>query len=687
MIEPTATLDVVSEDPVDLHPTELQQPPERRAASMKFTYPSGSRPLDGYTIKRGIGQGGFGEVYYATSDAGKEVALKLIRRNLDVELRGVTQCLNLKHPNLVALYDIKVDDRGDNWVVMEYVAGESLEDTIARHPEGMPVAEALLWFHGIASGVAYLHDRGIVHRDLKPGNIFNDEGQVKIGDYGLSKFISASRRSGQTESVGTVHYMAPEIANGRYGKEIDLYALGIILYELLSGQVPFEGESVGEVLMKHLTAEPDVTRVPAEYREVVARSLAKDPERRPHSVAEFLAALPASAAPAAAPPSLEPRPRPEPAPEAVAMGGANVPPAPRIPLGIPIPPENVGRSAQAKSDPKTRLPKLAQWWHSLPAGAKVVIGVILVWMALRFLGDPLRGELNLMMRPSVVLVLVFVGIVALIRYFKKETPDRFAKSRPSNWPFSPPAAPKPVSPAPLQPAIQVRYSPRQYRQAREDVALQMLLQKPLRDRLTELVGSLLLAAVVSAAAALLLLVVQRDRFQSEYAWLALCGTLGAWGVLIPAKLWEGREGDVVLRRFVMLGIGLAFGLAAFEAGSFLRIMLPNEVDLPHVSIDARATFDEHGQPEVMGYLAYFAFLFLLVRWWRQSDPLRPSRLSLLGVFVCVFWAAVLNAFWQFPQPWGMMIAGTISLAVQLSSPWLNPQFRVARVAGAPAAVR
>ena len=225
----------------------------------------------------------------------KRSALKLIRRNLDVELRGVTQCLNLKHPSLLALYDIKVDDRGDNWVVMEYVSGESLEDVLARHPNGLPLDEALVWFHGIAAGVAYLHDRGIVHRDLKPGNIFNDDGQVKIGDYGLSKFISASRRSGQTESVGTVHYMAPEIANGRYGKEIDLYALGVILYELLSGQVPFEGESVGEVLMKHLTAEPDVSRIPEAYRGIVARSLAKDPQQRAHSVAEFLAALPSGA--------------------------------------------------------------------------------------------------------------------------------------------------------------------------------------------------------------------------------------------------------------------------------------------------------------------------------------------------------------------------------------------------------
>ena len=76
---------------------QLDDPERPRAAAMKFTYPSGSRPLEGYTIKRGVGRGGFGEVYFATSDAGKEVALKLIRRNLEVELRGVTQCLNLKH--------------------------------------------------------------------------------------------------------------------------------------------------------------------------------------------------------------------------------------------------------------------------------------------------------------------------------------------------------------------------------------------------------------------------------------------------------------------------------------------------------------------------------------------------------------------------------------------------------------
>src|SRR5882672_8853484 len=102
---------------------------------MKFSYSSGSRPLDGYTLKRGIGQGGFGEVYFAVSDGGKEVALKLVRGNHDIELRGMKQCLNLKHPNLVTLFDIKPNrqgEDGEDWVVMEYVAGESLSEILHK---------------------------------------------------------------------------------------------------------------------------------------------------------------------------------------------------------------------------------------------------------------------------------------------------------------------------------------------------------------------------------------------------------------------------------------------------------------------------------------------------------------------------------------------------------------------------
>jgi serine/threonine protein kinase len=205
-----------------------------------------ARPLEGHP-QRGIGRGGFGEVHFATSDAGKELALKHIERNLEVELRGVGQCLNLKHPNLIDLYDIRYDDQGDAWVVMEYVAGASLKDAIDRNPNGMPLDQVNFWFRGIAAGTAYLHEHGIVHRDLKPGNIFEDSNFVKIGDYGLSKFISCSRRSGQTESVGTFHYRPPRSAKGLWQRDRHLYQLS--LHEMPTGSVPFDGESSQEIIM------------------------------------------------------------------------------------------------------------------------------------------------------------------------------------------------------------------------------------------------------------------------------------------------------------------------------------------------------------------------------------------------------------------------------------------------------
>src|SRR2546429_6034116 len=128
--------------------------------TMKFTYSSGQRVLDGYTLKRGIGRGGFGEVYYALSDGGKEVALKLVRgHNLEVEMRGMAQCLNLKHPNLMTLIDLRTDAQGDHWVVMEYISGEPLSVVLNRHPQGLPMELAQQWFVALAKAVSCLHDQ------------------------------------------------------------------------------------------------------------------------------------------------------------------------------------------------------------------------------------------------------------------------------------------------------------------------------------------------------------------------------------------------------------------------------------------------------------------------------------------------------------------------------------------------
>ncbi len=260
----------------------------------RYTFGSGARPLEGYTIKRAIGRGGFGEVYFATSDAGKEVALKLITRHLEVERRGVVQCMNLKSPHLITIYDMKTSEAGDPFVIMEYVAGPSLAQVLRAHPDGLPPLEVRSWLRGLVEGVVYLHDHGIVHRDLKPANLFMEQGTVKIGDYGLTKLISESRGSGHTESIGTCHYMAPEISSGRYHKPIDIYAIGVILFEMLTGRVPFDGESVAEILMKHLTARPDLSGLAMPYRAIVAKALAKDPAHRP---ANAYALLPPDDAP------------------------------------------------------------------------------------------------------------------------------------------------------------------------------------------------------------------------------------------------------------------------------------------------------------------------------------------------------------------------------------------------------
>src|SRR5687768_5709219 len=215
-----------------------------------FRFKHGDRPLEGYTIQRAAGRGGFGEVYYAVSDSGREVALKVVHTYEQIELRGISQCMNLKSPHLVSIFDVKHAEDGRPWVIMEFVSGPSLRELLDAAPSGLGPQKAAFFLREIGKGLTYLHDCGIVHRDLKPGNIFFENGYVKIGDYGLSKAITASQHSGQTVTVGTVHYMAPEIGVGRYDRGIDIYALGALLYEMIKGTVPFFGASAGEVLMK-----------------------------------------------------------------------------------------------------------------------------------------------------------------------------------------------------------------------------------------------------------------------------------------------------------------------------------------------------------------------------------------------------------------------------------------------------
>jgi hypothetical protein len=258
---------------------------------MRFTYRWGQRPLDGYTIKRGLGQGGFGEVYFAVSDGGKEVALKLLLRGrTDTELRGISNCLNFKHPNLVHLYDLKTDERGDHWLVMEYVHGEPLNAVLNRNPKGLPPDQARDWFLQVARAVAYLHDHAVVHRDIKPGNVFVEHGLLKLGDYGLSKTVSSASLT-QSANVGTVYYMAPEVGKGSCTKQVDVYACGVMFYEMLTGEVPFRGDSWAEVALRHQTDTPVLDRVPPEYLTIIEKALSKKPENRYADMDEMIRAV------------------------------------------------------------------------------------------------------------------------------------------------------------------------------------------------------------------------------------------------------------------------------------------------------------------------------------------------------------------------------------------------------------
>ncbi|MCG8448193.1 MAG: serine/threonine protein kinase [Pirellulales bacterium] len=639
-------------------PAEFE-PESRPEAALRFTYPSGSRPLEGYTIKRGVGRGGFGEVYFAVSDAGKEVALKLIRRNLDVELRGVRQCLNLKHQNLVALYDIRSDEIDDRWVVMEYVSGESLEDVIDRHPEGMPHDLLLHWFSGIAAGVAYLHDHGIVHRDLKPANIFLDDGVVKIGDYGLSKFISCSRRSGQTESVGTVHYMAPEIANGRYGKEIDTYALGIILYEMLTGHVPFQGESVGEVLMKHLTAEPDLSLLADPYRGIVERAMAKDPELRLKSVAEMLQALPVQSAETVVsiPPAAKPeRPSPSEAPVATSA-------------------ETEEPIAAAVRD----------GWHSLLTATESVhplvkaLGGFLMIAAAIF-------TIRLWLGPALVLgfvYLVYRAVRAVVT--QPDSPSSALTASPS----------EPSEKNRASAATEHKQAKRHYARRRRHTWQRQLQQhvaaKPLRDRVTELLGSMIVAAVIASLLAIFACaMVSSELEMAIYLWMAIVATVGSWAVMIPAKLTEGHVEDQAPLRFGMLIAGAAVGILAWVMSDGLSLGLPVSRDIAvgpwdtlageFLRTNADTNLSEQFRRGAVQLTlpvstAYFAFLFVVLRWWRQAEYARAARVSIWSIIKCGIVGFLMTFIWWFPQPLGAVLAAMVACTTQLASPWMPPSRR------------
>jgi tRNA A-37 threonylcarbamoyl transferase component Bud32 len=254
-----------------------------------------------YRLEAKLGSGGMSTVYLARDQTlDRAVAVKVMHREMSEqadqlerfrqEARAVAK---LSHPNVVSVIDAG-EDGGHPYIVFEYVEGETLKQRIAREGALEP-QEAIAYAIEIARGLSVAHARNMVHRDIKPQNVLIDaEGRAKLTDFGISRQLEQDGMTATGRVLGTTDYVAPEQAMGRkVDPRSDVYSLGVVLYEMLVGQVPFSADSQVGVAMKHVNEElPDVQRrrpeVSAAVALVVERATAKDPDQRYQHVGEMI---------------------------------------------------------------------------------------------------------------------------------------------------------------------------------------------------------------------------------------------------------------------------------------------------------------------------------------------------------------------------------------------------------------
>ena len=260
----------------------------------------GQKINDRYEIIRSIGEGGMANVYLAEDTIlNRKVAVKILRGDLANDEKFVRRfqreaisASSLSHPNIVEMYDVGEDD-GKYFIVMEYVEGKSLKSLIKKRG-GLTLPETLDIMLQLTDGIACAHNSYIIHRDIKPQNIIIlDDGRVKITDFGIAQALNRHELTETNSVMGSVHYLPPEQANGT-GTTIksDIYSLGIVMFELLTGKVPFKGENAVEIAIKQMKDPMPSVReykenIPQSIENIILKATAKNPKNRYDSVLEM----------------------------------------------------------------------------------------------------------------------------------------------------------------------------------------------------------------------------------------------------------------------------------------------------------------------------------------------------------------------------------------------------------------
>ena len=253
----------------------------------------GQKINERYEIIRSIGEGGMANVYLGYDEIlDRNVAIKILRGDLSNDEKFVRRfqrealsASSLSHPNIVEMYDVG-EDNGLYYIIMEYVEGKTLKQLLKKRGS-LTLSEAIDIMVQLTDGMAHAHDSYIIHRDLKPQNIMiQDDGQIKITDFGIAMALNSTQLTQTNSVMGSVHYLPPEQASGKGSTtKSDIYSMGIIFYELLTGKLPFKGENAVEIALKQMrdpipSLKEDNPNIPQSIENIILKATAKNPKNR-----------------------------------------------------------------------------------------------------------------------------------------------------------------------------------------------------------------------------------------------------------------------------------------------------------------------------------------------------------------------------------------------------------------------